>query len=67
MIITTDTTIVYRTVGRPKKYERARRYLVTLDEELVERFDAILNMNDMNRSDTLNKMINEYVNAREEA
>ena len=58
--ITTDVR-----VGRPRKYSVSKRYLVTLDATLVARFDTLIQSVGMNRSDTINKMIDEYVTTEE--
>lgn len=43
--------------GRPKKYLKGKRILLFLDEELIQRLDSTTS----NRSDTVNKLITNYL------
>ena len=43
--------------GRPKKYKTGIRVLLYLDKEVVEQLDSITS----NRSNTVNKLIKEYI------
>lgn len=43
--------------GRPKKYKKAKRILLFIDEEVLREFDLIYS----NRSDKINKMMREVL------
>jgi len=47
--------------GRPKKYKEGIRVLLFLDKEVVDRLDELTN----NKSDTINKLIKEYIDSKD--
>jgi metal-responsive CopG/Arc/MetJ family transcriptional regulator len=43
--------------GRPKKYSKTGRYLMTLDVNVVEEFDEVVLADGKSRSSEVNKMM----------
>ena len=48
-------------MGRPRKYKRTERYLLSLDADLITKFDRVIEVKNKGRSSVINDLIKEYL------